>query len=217
MPIIFGLILTFTIWFQYEKRKSSKAEADEKAAYVKRERDANLTRKQDISKLDYLTLPTSNLPLDKSNDEITNHFIETYLTYIDKKIINLSHLSNTELKEQYGLANLALLSEYDENFYSLVKLLDEWGLHLMSTDYLKEASEVLELAVSLKTEITRSYLSLASIYQKQQNHHKIVELKTSFSSLSDSPSPTVLERLDKAALYSLVDSADEDDVTINLS
>lgn len=216
MPIFFGLILIFIIWLHYEKRKTSKAQVMEKSEFIKREQNANLSRKKDISKLDYITLSTSNLPLEKSNDDITNHFIETYLTYIDKKIVNLSHLSNTEIKEQYGLANLALLSEYDENFYSLVKLLDDWGLHLLSTDHLNDAAKVLELAVSIKTDITQSYLSLATVYQKQQCPEKIATLKTAFLALSESPNPSVLEQLDKAALYSLLEPEQGEDLTINL-
>ncbi len=211
MPIILGLFLLFIIWFQYQKRKSSKVEQDERASFIKRESEANLTRKQDISNLDYLSLPTTGLPLKNGRDKTLNHYIKTYLSYIDKKIINLSHYSNTELKEQFGLANLATLSQYDENFYSLTKLLNDWGLHLFEVNKLNEATQVLELAITIKTEITQCYVNLATIYAKQQRLEKIAFVKNSYSSLTESPSEKVLGELDKLAFQCLVEADTEPD------
>lgn len=206
MPIIFGLVLIFVIWFQYQKRKTNKLEKEETEAFLKRETQANLTRKQDISKLEYIVLPTTGLPLTKSTNETQNQFIETYLSYIDKKIINLSHFSNTELKELYGLANLSILSQYDENFFSLAKLLNDWGLYLFESEELLGASQVLELAILIKTEIAQSYLTLAMVYAKQECPEKIASLKTTYSSLTDTPSEKILAQFDKIVFESLVES-----------
>ncbi len=211
MPFILGLFLLFIIWFQYQKRKSSKVEQDERASFIKRESEANLTRKQDISSLDYVILPTTGLPLKNSRDKTLNQYIKTYLTYIDKKIINLSHYSNTELKEQFGLPNLATLSQYDENFYSLTKLLNDWGLHLLEVNKLNEATQVLELAITIKTEITQSYVNLATVYAKQQHPEKIAFVKNSYSSLTEAPSEKLLAELDKIAFQTLVEANTEID------
>ena len=206
MPIIFGLILLFIIWFHIEKHKSSKEEIAEKDAFLNRENAANLTRKRDISTLDYIVLPSTNLPLIKGQDKTANSYIDRYLSYIDKRIINLSHLSNTELKEQYGLANLSLLSQYDENFFSLTKLLNDWGLYLLEENHLDWAAQVLELAILIKTELSSSYLALATVYQKQECPEKIASVKTAYSSLTEHPSKKVLTQLDKLVFKSLVET-----------
>ena len=206
MPIIFGLLLIFIIWFQYEKRKSSKEEAIEKDAFLKRESQANLVRKRDISSLNYINLPSTGLPLKKGQDKVTNCFIETYLSFVDKKIINLSHFSNTELKEKFGLANLSLLSQYDENFFSLAKLLNDWGLHLLEKNRLQEAAQVLEFALLIKTELSESYISLATVYQKQEHPEKITEVKAAYSALTEHPSKKVLTQLDKLVFEALVET-----------
>ncbi len=214
MPLIFGLTIIFIIWFQLEKRKSSKEETIQKDSFLKRENESNLSRKQDISKLDYITLSTTNLPITPGKDEATNQFINTYLSYIDKKIINLSHYSNTELKEQYGLVNLNILSEYDENFFSLTKLLDDWGTHLWNINCPNDAIKVLELALSIKTEITNSYLTLATVYGKLQHPEKVASVKAAYSSLSAKPSEKVLAQLDKVVFQSLIETDCNLDETI---
>lgn len=206
MPIIFGLVLIFIIWFQFKKRKTAKEIDTEKDSFLKRENEANLTRKKDISTLAYIKLPMEGLPLTKGSDNALNQFIETYLLYLDKKIINLSHYSNTELKEQYGLANLSILSQYDENFFSLTKLLNDWGNYLLEINLLNEASQVLNLAVSIKTEITESYVNLATVYSKQQSPQRIADVKFAYSSLSDQPSEKVIALLNQLVFQSLVES-----------
>lgn len=207
MPIILGLSILFVLWFQYEKRKSSKEEMAERKAFISREREANLARKQDISNLDYITLTEKDLPLEKGADEVLNQYIDTYLSFLPKKMINLSHYSNTELKEKYGLTNLNALSEYDENYYSLIKLLNDWGQYLLNGNFLKEAALVLEYALQIKSEIGSSYVSLAKVYQKLSCPDKITQVKTAYTSLSEQPSQKVITELDKIAFQSLVDSA----------
>ncbi len=214
MPLIFVLTIIFILWFQVQKRKSSKEEIFQKDSFLKREKESNLSRKQDISKLDYIILPTTNLPITPGKEESTNYFINTYLSYIDKKIINLSHYSNTELKEQYGLVNLNLLSEYDENFFSLTKLLDDWGTHLWNINCPNDAVKVFELALSIKTEITNSYLTLATVYGKLQHPEKIASVKAAFSSLSEKPSEKVLAELDKIVFQSLIEADCNQEETI---
>ncbi len=214
MPLIFVLTIIFILWFQVQKRKSSKEEIFQKDSFLKREKESNLSRKQDISKLDYIILPTTNLPITPGKEESTNYFINTYLSYIDKKIINLSRYSNTELKEQYGLVNLNLLSEYDENFFSLTKLLDDWGTHLWNINCPNDAVKVFELALSIKTEITNSYLTLATVYGKLQHPEKIASVKAAFSSLSEKPSEKVLAELDKIVFQSLIEADCNQEETI---
>ena len=46
---------------------------------------------------------------------------------MSRKLLNLSGISNTDLKLQYGHANLDLLAEYDQNFSNLLRCLDSFN------------------------------------------------------------------------------------------
>ena len=82
----------------------------------------------------------------------------------DKKILNLSGISNTDLKLEYGAANLNLLSEYDENYTTLCRLLNTLGQRLYETGCPAEARKVLEFAVSTGSDMNSTYKTLCSIY-----------------------------------------------------
>ncbi len=41
--------------------------------------------------------------------------------FYDKKMFNLNNCSNTDIKMEYGAANLAIMSEYDDNFIAMCK------------------------------------------------------------------------------------------------
>ena len=67
---------------------------------------------------------------DISDDEI-NEYRTTLLNLQARKILNLSGLTNTDLKEKYGVANLSALSEYDENYITLVNIIARCGARLI--------------------------------------------------------------------------------------
>ena len=90
-------------------RKSNKTEKQSVQSFLKRESNANSTRKKDISNLDYINVPLDTLPLDITlNDEKMQSKILEYkeeiLSLSKKPMLNLLGVTNTELKEQYGPA-----------------------------------------------------------------------------------------------------------------
>ena len=95
----------------YECKKHSRKSDSAKASFWAREARANTVRRKDISNLNYINIPDSVIPSDISDDEI-NEYRTTLLNLQARKILNLSGLTNTDLKEKYGVANLSALSEY---------------------------------------------------------------------------------------------------------
>lgn len=176
IPILFGIIIIFVVWLQYEIRKSKNSSMKRHEAYWNTESKANLTKCTDISGLEYITIPLDHLPMSDHEDSTINSYRDTIHKISEKKILNLTGYTNTELKLKYGAGNINLLSEYDNNYTTLVSILQKWGERLYSQGYVAEAVMVLEYAVSCYSDVSKSYKLLATIYMEHKTPEKIDEL-----------------------------------------
>jgi hypothetical protein len=176
IPVLLVTVITFTVWLKYEIRKSEKRSKSEHDNFWKMETDANLTRSKDISNLDYITIPLDQLPMSNHDDETINSYRDIIQDLSSQKIVNLTGLTNTELKLHYGIANLKFLSACDSNYIRLVSILQKWAERLYSQECLCDAASVLEFAVSCKSDVKRTYLLLAAIYDRQNTPEKIDSL-----------------------------------------
>lgn len=175
LPLLL-LTLIFIIWLHYELIKSKNQDGKKDKLFWKREAEGNLTPKKDISNLDYLTITLDHLPVKNYDDKTINLYRDTIIALSNKKILNLSGYTNTDLKLQYGVANLNRLIEYDNNYIKLIRTLHKWGQRLYDAGDISAAISVLEYAVSCKTDATITYKLLAQIYKKQNETDKINKL-----------------------------------------
>ena len=152
----------------YECKKHSRKSDSAKASFWAREARANTVRRKDISNLNYINIPDSVIPSDISDDEI-NEYRTTLLNLQARKILNLSGLTNTDLKEKYGVANLSALSEYDENYITLVNIITRCGARLIEIGNCSLAAVILEYGISIGTDVSRNYYMLAELYRKDNN------------------------------------------------
>lgn len=97
MPVIFICFILFIMWFRVKSKKASKMEQNSKEDFLRREHEANLTRKKDISNLDYIVIPEEDLPFTETNDEEEAMLQDNLRKAMSKKILNLSGISNTDL------------------------------------------------------------------------------------------------------------------------
>lgn len=95
----------------------------------------------------------------------------------------------------YGPGNLADLTEYDQNFTLLVRTLHKWGEQLSTLGYEKEAIQVLEYAVSIKSDVTAGYLLLGKLYLKQGQPQKLDTLLSAASSLDTLLKDSLIKQL----------------------
>lgn len=154
--IAFILILSVVI-----KRQGSRYQKRE-AQFWTRERQANAVRRKSLDGLNYIRIPLEDFPTHiLQNDETVLECISTLETLTSRKIVNLTGYTNTDLKLEYGTANITALSEYDQNYTVLVRTLQKWADVLLETGYAEEASVLMEFAVSTGTDISRTYLALA--------------------------------------------------------
>ena len=73
-------------------------------------------------------------------------------------------------------ANLAILSEYDDNFTELVALLPQYTKELLDAGYTDTAQMLLEFAVNAKADSRIIYQQLSSIYIDTHQEEKIQQL-----------------------------------------
>ena len=115
----------------------------------------------------------------------------------DCRIINLTGISNTELRLTYGTANLDPLTSYDHNFTVLIRTLQKWGALLASVGKKHDAITVLSYAVGIGSDIAATYATLARLYKEQGELSKIEELKVSAEELTTLMKPSILRDLDQ--------------------
>lgn len=178
MPI-FVFFVIFAVWTMYEIKKSNnkgKAISDE---FWRRENEANNVRKQDISNLDYIVIPYDELPFKTYVNDTVKNYQDKILELKNQRILNLTGLTNTDLKLMYGPANLNDLTEYDNNYITLVSNLGLWIKALHDKDDKNYESDITCLAtyaISIGSDVSSTYKILATIYLKSDKIPEIYDL-----------------------------------------
>lgn len=173
IPTFFILTILLVLWIHYQKRRTDRIATKKIEAFWEREQQANLTRKKDISNLDFITVPLENLPFPETDREEISDIQKHLRKLAGSKIVNFTGLSNTDLKLMYGAPNINLLMEYDKNYLELVRSLYRYGKLLYDFDRKDDAVTVLEYALSVKTDISANYTLLATIYKEKNEINRI--------------------------------------------
>ena len=125
-------------------------------------------------------------------------YLETLQQLSTEKIVNLTGITNTELKLQYGVANLDTLIKYDQNYTTLARTLQVWAEKLYKESYEAEARTILEFAVSTHTDVSGSYKLLTEIYQKSGEQDKIKNLLPVAETLNSSMKNSIVHILQES-------------------
>ena len=164
-PFLASFILLCIVMNLLMRRTSRKAEEKE-ASFWEKELEANNVRKKSLENLEYIHIPFDLLPFGTAGDDPSLQSAEDELTALkDEKIVNLTGISNTDLKLEYGTANITPLSQYDQNYTALVCSLQKWGQALYDLGRFEDAAKVLEFAVKTRSDITATYRVLIDLYK----------------------------------------------------
>ena len=167
------LIITITL----ASKKAEKKRLKNTEEFWERERKANAVRKKSLEDLEYISIPFDSFPMDTAaDDDIITSCHKDLESLRDEKIVNFTGFSNTDLKLEYGTANITPLSQYDQNYTLFVRTLQAWGKQLHELGYHDEALTVLEYAIATRTDISATYYLAASIYQEKGQAEKINHL-----------------------------------------
>ncbi len=169
------IIITLSLFSMFRNR-SQRAMKKQQDAFWEKEQRANQTRKQDISNLNYIKIPLETFPVRKYKDDKLTALENTLESLCSRQILNLAGISNTDLKLQYGAANLPVLSDCDANFTTLAKTITAYGTRLAELGYWQDAVQVLEFGISCKTDISKNYTLLGSLYREHGESEKLEKL-----------------------------------------
>ncbi len=196
----FASFIVFCMWLGYEIHKQRNKEARASQDFWEKEARANNTRRKSLDGLDYIRIPFDTLPMNiLTDDPAVAEYHETLREISKSPIVNFTGISNTDLKLMYGAPNIDLLSQYDQNYTTLVRTLQNWAKALYDKGFVNEARLILEFAISTRTDISASYQLLASIYQQNGTPEKIVRLIPTAKNLNTSLSGHIVSMLENMA------------------
>ena len=205
MHFILPYFIIILIVLQFAIKKSTRNHKTRNEEFLDRETKANQVRRKDISRLNYISIP-DNLPLINSGNETFDRLMsqdsrmkrayDTLQSLKGKKILNLTGISNTDLKLSYGVANLNDLTEYDDNFTTLVKAIALIGHNLLEHEDIEDATTFLEYGISIKSDISSNYIDLAIIYASGDRKDHIAVLKEQALTLKSLSRDSIVSQLD---------------------
>lgn len=192
-----SIVLVIAIAISTKKQKKNTKDMEQR--FWARERQANSVRRKSLDSLNYIHIPLDKLPLDIMNDNPEVEECQALIRELSTQtIVNLTGYTNTDLKLEYGTANITILSEYDQNYTILVRTLQQWADALLGADYVQEARVLMEFAVSTGTDISRTYYKLADIYASRGENYQIEQLIAQAQELRTSTSKAIVRTLQES-------------------
>ncbi len=191
-----SIIIVILIAHNVKRQKRSAQQAD--IEFWAREQKANSTRKKNLDGLKYITIPLETFPTHVlQQDSVAMECIETLEALTSRKIVNLTGFTNTDLKLEYGTANITPLSEYDQNYTVMVRTLQKWADRLIETGHDDDAAVLMEFAVDTGSDIIHTYDCLAGYYASRGDFDKIRRLKGLAGNLRSSSGKIILRHLNR--------------------
>ncbi len=192
---ILGLFLLLIFITAYFRRKGTAMQKEAEDLFWEREHEANLVRRKSLDDLPYISIPYEKFPIGISDDEELIAFEKKLQALSDAKIVNFKNQSNTDLKMQFGPANLPSLSEFDENFARLASIIVPYSNRLIQLGFEDEAIPVLEFGIECESDVSSNYTTLAKIYKKKNEIQKLDALTNAASQLDSIMKQSILDKL----------------------
>ena len=193
--VLASLIIFCLVIFHNVRKSKRQAERDEQS-FWERERKANSVRRKSLDHLPYIQIPLETLPMHVcEEDPQVSDCLRIINELSMQPIVNLTGFSNTDLKLEYGTANITILIEYDQSYTLLASTLQRWADLLYNAGYTDETRQILEFAISTGTDVSRSYDILADIYIATGQSRRIRELTERAQTLNSLNKNVILRHL----------------------
>lgn len=188
--------IVFAVLFYFNTKRHSKERNNEEKTFWAREAQANSVRRKSLENLNYIHIPLEDFPLELMTEDATvSECIEIVRSLSSLKVVNLTGWSNTDLKLEYGAANITELSEYDQNYTLLAATLQKWADRLIETEHMDDAAVLMEFAISTNTDVSRTYYLLADYWISQGESIQIEHLIRTAEGLRSSNKEIILRHL----------------------
>ena len=191
LPFFLLFVVLLAIRLNYLKAKREQQENE----FWERERQANITPAKDISNLRYITIPIEKFPLNFSSDEKVIEIEKELQELSTHRLLNLTGMTNTDLKLAYGVPNFETMSKIGDDFDKTCVLLNKYAESLMEAERIDDVITVLEFAVGVGTDISESYTMLAQCYKAKQMDTKLDLLKNQVEQSSLFLKDSILQKI----------------------
>lgn len=198
----FFIVMIFIIGYALQRNNATRKYEKNSHDFWEKESLANSTRKKSLDGLTLITIPLEELPFSDSQDDTLKECEDIIRILASKDIINLTGISNTDLKLTYGAPNFPYLSSCDQNFTDLVRTLNQWAKRLLELNQTEAAQKVLEFAIECKSDVSTTYQMLSSIYAQQHESEKIQSLMETAETLNTLLKNKILKDLEETYLNS---------------
>ena len=188
-----GIFIIIVCVLSLLRKKHTRKQNAVEDAFWQREYRANNSPRQDISGLPYITIPLEKFPIGNCENKELKESEDILLSLSDKKILNLGSQTNTDLKLKYGISNLSMLMECDENFALLCRTLVSYAETLIHLNRSADAQAVLEFGVSCGSDYVQNYTLLAGLYLEAGNTEHLDRLIAD-AALLDSPQKSSIQQ-----------------------
>jgi len=140
--------------------------------FIEEEDAANAVRKKDIKPELFYEPDLTVLPPIPENDphKVERSRKRTMIRFTEP-------ITNLELKKQYGIAQMDVIAQYEENFNDYLKALTAWAGELIENDDLQNASIILEEAMNLGSEFRNTYKFAADIHVRKKDEIALQSLR----------------------------------------
>lgn len=184
---ILASLILFCMVIHHAIKRNKNIYQKQEEDFWEREQKANQVRRKSIAHLAYIQIPMDTLPLDALPDTPKMAECKEILQSLcSLPIVNLTGYSNTDLKLEYGAANITALSEYDQNYTLLVRTLQNMADALIAAGRYEESAVFMEFALSTGTDISSTYYELAKYYISRGEDSRVLQLIEAASSLRSS-------------------------------
>lgn len=203
IPIFLFFTLIFLLIIRVLIKKGAKNYSKNIDDFLKREHNSNfIIKKFDDLDLEYVTINKDILPFKEYEDNPYNSQVIRFQNIVKEKLslkmIRFeNYLSNTELKELYGVNNFEKILLYESHFKGFIIALYNWANELNKVGNLSDAKKILIFAIDINADISRVFTLLADIYSKENSKESLEDLKYKVKNSSISTKTKTLEYIDK--------------------
>jgi len=177
--ILIGLVINNAI------RRSNARSKKIRDEFWERERISRRTPGKSTEDLKFIQFP-DDLPLHISTDDPQiKEYQETLVNITKNPVINLSGISNTDIRLAYGAPNMEELSRADERFIVMCRTLNNLAYAYLDTGHRKEAETLLAFAVSGGSDIKETWTALGRIYMEKSDIQALDTLIKKAGNLGD--------------------------------
>ena len=197
VPVVFIIIVVTALFFKIFMNRSMRNYDPEKEFWEK-ERKADLTPRKSVENLPYIEVDPGVLPLNiDSDDPEIKEMQDNIRLMADKKVLNFTGISNTDLKLEYGAANISFLTNCDMNYLRLVQNIARLSEKYIKNGHIDEAQILLEYGIEIGTDVSKNYTLLAEIYINRNEASKISGLLETARNLNSLTRDSIISNLEK--------------------